>query len=267
MQHINATPFVKTIARLGFISKGLVYLLIGILAFMAAFELGGRSNESADREGAFRFILELPAGKVLLGAVGLGLICYSFWRAVQALNVKEQNNQLKTWARRLRYIGSGLTYLSIAFLALKLLLHKQEKGASGNQQQVADVMDKGYGFALLIIIALAIAANGVYQLWYAFSKKYKKHIDSSGLNAQGSKILLKTGKLGYAARGCVWLIIAFMLAKAAFHYNASEAGSTGEAFRYLESAPYGSYLLGALGLGLACYGAFNFFRARYERFD
>jgi hypothetical protein len=31
------------------------------------------------------------------------------------------------------------------------------------------------------------------------------------------------------------------------------------------TASYGSYLLGALGLGLLCYGIFNFIRAFYEK--
>jgi hypothetical protein len=62
------------------------------------------------------------------------------------------------------------------------------------------------------------------------------------------------------------LIIAWLFSKAAWFSNAFEAGDTAKAFRFLESASYGSYLLGALGLGLLCYGLFNFIRARYETF-
>ncbi len=85
------------------------------------------------------------------------------------------------------------------------------------------------------------------------------------MDQKNCELLLKSGKIGYVARGIVWLIIAWLFSKAAWFSNASEAGDTAEAFRFLEEASYGSYLLGALGLGLLCYGIFNFIRAFYEK--
>jgi hypothetical protein len=74
------------------------------------------------------------------------------------------------------------------------------------------------------------------------------------------------GKIGYVARGIVWLVIGWLFTKAAFHKNSSEAGDTSEAFGFLAEASYGSYLLAGVGLGLICYGIFNFIRVRYETF-
>jgi hypothetical protein len=79
-------------------------------------------------------------------------------------------------------------------------------------------------------------------------------------------LLLRAGKVGYISRGVVWLVIAFLFLRAAFYAVASKAGDTAEAFRFIESSPLGSPLLGLLGLGLIAYGVFNFIRARYERF-
>lgn len=264
----NSQSSVKTIARLGLISKGIVYILIGLLAFMAAFELGGQSNNSASKEGAFRFIQKMPAGKFLLGAVALGLLCYAIWRAVQVVTAKDKEHKLsKRLTKQLRYALSGLAHLSLGFYAAKMVLQKETNGGSSNQNMIAQVMEKSYGPLLLIIAGGIIAAVGIYQLWFAFSEKYKKHIATGAIHNQASTVLLRAGKIGYSARGVVWLILAWMLIKAALHHNASEAGNTSEAFRFLEEASYGSYLLGALGFGLACYGAFNFIRARYEKFE
>jgi hypothetical protein len=74
------------------------------------------------------------------------------------------------------------------------------------------------------------------------------------------------GKLGYVARGIVWVVLAWLFLKAALHANSAEAGDTSKAFSFLQDAAYGSYLLGAVGLGFICYGAFNFIRVRYESF-
>jgi hypothetical protein len=69
------------------------------------------------------------------------------------------------------------------------------------------------------------------------------------------------------ARGLVWLIIAFLLLKAALHADSAEAGDSGKAFLFIENTHYGSYLLGMIGIGLIAYGVFNFIRARYESFQ
>jgi hypothetical protein len=104
-------------------------------------------------------------------------------------------------------------------------------------------------------------------LWYAFSEKYKKHISIHGVSSGSSDLLLTAGKLGYTARGLVWLMVAWLLIRAGTESAASKASDTARVFQFLEEASYGSYLLGALGLGLACYGVFNFIRARFETFE
>jgi uncharacterized membrane protein YidH (DUF202 family) len=255
-----------TVARLGLIAKGIVYILVGALAFMAAFEVGGQSSKTASKEGAFQTVLDLPAGNIILGTIAIGLLCYSIWRFVQ-VGRKQSSSASEGASKKVRYALSGLIYLSLAFLAAKMALQQPSGSGASDQERVSQVMEQSYGHILLIIAALIIAGVGIYQLWYAFSEKYKKHINNSSVHDRGARVLMPAGKLGYAARGFVWLIIAWMLGNAAMHYNASEAGGTTKAFEFVESSTYGSYLLGALALGLICYGIFNFMRARYERFD
>ncbi len=256
----------KTIAQAGLISKGIVYVLIGVLAFMAAFELGGQSNKDGGKEGAFQTLLNLPAGRILLGAVAVGLLCYAVWRFIQAFHPKKEEAQgAKKWGYGLRYILSGAAYLVLAFAAAKIAFYNRSGGSNNNM--ASTILSKSYGSVLLIIVAIILAGIGVYQLWYAYSEKYKKHIQAGAVNSNAASLIINAGKWGYAARGIVWLLIAWLLIKAALTNNASEAGETTGAFQFLEEASYGSYLLGALGVGLALYGIFNFIRARYERFD
>ncbi len=257
-----------TMARVGFIAKGLVYILVGVLAYMAAFEIGGRSNKNAGKAGAFDFILELPAGRVLLAAVGIGLLCYAAWRIVQVFTSEgNEGKEQKKVSKRLAYFLSALAYLSFAFLALKTLTGQAEEEGSARQDAVASLLNLSYGQAILVIAAITIAAVGIYQFWYGYSGKFKKHISAGAAGSTTSSVLVKAGKLGYAARGIVWLIIAWLLVSATIHHDSAEAGDTVKAFQFLEEASYGSYLLGAVGFGLACYGVFNFLRARFENFN
>jgi hypothetical protein len=154
----------------------------------------------------------------------------------------------------------------VAYTAVRIILESSKKNGDKNQEFSSQILHQPYGQVLLGIGALLIAANGIYQIWYGLSEKYKKHVDSRSFQNGSSAAVLVSGKIGYVARGLVWLVISFLLIRAALHSNASEAGDTGKAFQFIESG-YGSWLLGAIGLGLVAYGVFNFIRSRYEKFE
>ena len=258
----EAKPWVKKIAQAGYISKGIVYVLLGLLGFMAAFEL--TKDNDANQSGALRFVKELPAGTILLLLLTLGLVCYSTWRGIQAFyNPKQEETK---WTKRLRYAFSALAYMAFAYTALKAALEDSSSKGDQNQKLAGELMNQPLGQVLVGIAALIFAAVGIYQIHYGFSEKYRKHVQDLSLHSQQASLLLKSGKVGYISRGIVWLVIGFLFFRAAIHSAANEAGSTAKAFHFIEGTPYGSYLLGALGLGLVAYGVFNFIRARYEHF-
>ena len=72
---------ITPLARLGFVSKALIYAVVGGLAVAAAAKAGGRVT---DTSGALRFILRQPYGQALLIALAIGLFGYSLWRVLDA---------------------------------------------------------------------------------------------------------------------------------------------------------------------------------------
>ena len=249
---------VDGLARVGLIAKGVVYVALGALAFMAAFEFAGHNENEANRAGVFQWLKE-TGGSWLLIVIAAGLVCYCIWRYVQAFT--NFGGGEKT-AKRLRYFFSGLAYTSVAFTAGQLGLQSGKQG-SNNEHWTSQLMSQPMGQILALIAALILAAIGIYQIWYSLSGNYRKHVQNI-MRSGNSTLLLRTGKIGYIARGIVWLILAYLLGRAAMNNNASEAGDTSKAFQLVEGT-FGSYLLGAIGLGLLAYGIFNFVRAKYER--
>jgi hypothetical protein len=256
----NSKDWIVKFAKPGLVAKGIVYLTLGALAFMAAFRVQGRSGDDASREGAFQFMKETPAGPWLLGLVTAGLVCYIIWRWMQAFG---KNDQLK-WKKRLRYFLSGLAYASIAYSAVRMITNKKS-GGNKNQEWSQQILEQPFGQVALGIAALVLTAIGFYQVWYGLSEKYKEHVQGLNLHSKTSKALMASGKIGYVARGIVWLILSFLLFRAALHNNAGEAGGSSEAFRFIE-ASWGPWVMGAVAFGLIAYGIFNFIRARYEDF-
>lgn len=260
------TSKVKPIAQAGLMAKGVVYCLLGIFAFMAAFHLGGQSTEKTDKEHVFSFIQQQTGGQIMLAVVALGLLCYCIWRFIQAFGDSEdKGDDAKGLAARARYFFSGLIYTSLAAYAIKMLVSEKKSSGNSKQDMVQELLSKPFGEWLLGLVAAIMIAVGIYQTYYGLSEKYRKHVDKAG-NSSNKNMLLMAGKIGYVARGIVWMLIGWLFTKAAFYKNSSEAGDTSEAFKFLSEASYGSYLLGAVGIGLICYGIFNFIRVRYESF-
>ncbi len=256
---------VKPIAQAGLTAKGIVYCLLGLLAFMAAFRIKGQSANKTDTSGVFDLVHDQTGGKVILAIIAAGLICYSLWRAIQAFGDQEnKGSDAKGLAVRARYLFSGLVYGFLAFTAIKLLFYNDSGSVDNKQDMAQELLSKPFGQWLVGIAAVILLAVGIYQVYYGLSEKYRKHAGKA--HGSNKKILLSAGKIGYISRGIVWLLISWLFFKAAINSNSAEAGDTSKAFSFLNQAAYGSYLMAAVGLGLICYGTFNFIRARYENF-
>ena len=77
----KASPFIEKFARFGYAAKGVVYVVVGALAAIAAFGQGGQTTGS---RGALETISHQPFGQALLGIVALGLIGYGVYEFVKA---------------------------------------------------------------------------------------------------------------------------------------------------------------------------------------
>ncbi|MBJ6119773.1 DUF1206 domain-containing protein [Pontibacter sp. BT310] len=267
-QHVPTPPpaWVKNMARFGLTAKGVVYCLVGILAFMAAFEIGGKSEQGSDKSGVFQFILEQSYGWILLAIIALGLLCYTIWRIIQAFkDTENKGDNAKGIGVRIRYAFSGVVYGALAFYAAQLVLGNGGGSNGDSRQSLArELLQQPFGQWLVGIVAVGTAIAGFHQIYLAISDKYKKKVQGSGLKHEAEAMMIRAGKIGYIARGIVWLIIAYLFLKAAMNANPNEAGGSGSAFQFLENSSYGSYLLGAVAIGLIFYGVFMFMRARYQ---
>jgi hypothetical protein len=257
--------WVEGAARIGLTAKGFVYSLVGILTFAAAFELGG-SDDKGGKTQVLQWIQEQPFGQVLLGLTALGLLSYTVWRFIEAfLDSEDKGNDAKGLAKRVPYFFSGLVYGISTFYAAKLLFGSggSDEGGDTRQTVAQKLLEQPFGQWLVGIVALGTMAVGVYQIYYSLSDKYRKKVQESKLDKRIKETLVKTGKVGYIARGVVWLIIGYLFLQAALQADSSEAGGSDSAFSFLENE-YGSLVLGAMALGLLSYGIFMFVRARYQ---
>src|SRR5580765_7808227 len=77
---VQSTAF-EWLSRAGFVARGLIYAIIGLLALKVALGHGGKLT---DQQGALHTVAHQPFGKLLLTLVAIGLGGYSLWRFVRA---------------------------------------------------------------------------------------------------------------------------------------------------------------------------------------
>jgi hypothetical protein len=111
--------WVQRFVRFGYLTKGIVYGLIGWLAAKTA--LGARGS-APDTEQAIREIgSQGEVGETMLLVVAAGLAIYSSWRFVQAvLDVDGDGKGASGVLRRLGYAVSGGSYALLAIYAMRI---------------------------------------------------------------------------------------------------------------------------------------------------
>jgi hypothetical protein len=252
-------------ARLGYGARGLVYTLVGGLALLAAFGAGG---QTAGSRSALRSLLDQPFGRVILGVVALGLAFFAAWRIVEALtDADHRGSSGKALGVRGAHGVSGLIYAGLAFSTLGLALGWGSSGG-GEDQAARDwtawLLDKPFGQWLVGLVGVTIAGTGLAFLRKGWRGDVTQYL---ALSSDAHRWVVPLGRLGYAGRGVVFVLIGGFLILAAVHGNSSEVQGLGGSLRSLERQPFGWVLLALTAAGLAAFGVFGVAQALYRRID
>ncbi|MET4076654.1 DUF1206 domain-containing protein [Hymenobacter sp. UYCo722] len=253
---------VKALAKLGFAAIGVVYVLMGVLALLAAVA-EQRGAQHADREEAVRHLQQVPGGSVLLGLIALGLLGYILWRFVQALlDTEGKGSSLKGLSFRFWYVCSGLFYSGLAIYAAKLALrgHADEDDDTLTTL-AAKILSWPGGDWLLIVAGVVTIFIGLYQGYRAFSGRLESDVSARRLSATQSRLVYRAAQVGVTARGIVVGIIGYFFVQAGQQSRAGAVGNTDEAFDFL--AAMGQPALAAVAVGLIAYGLYSLVHARY----
>ncbi|RWZ58078.1 DUF1206 domain-containing protein [Halobacillus fulvus] len=250
-------PWVRRFARLGYMSKGIVYFLIGVLAFMTAIGMGG---ETTGTTGALRSIASMPLGEILLWVIGIGLIGYIFWDVIKATKNPDNSGKVS----RIGYFVSAVIYSSIAINAIRIALHSGSSGGNSEQTISARLLSQPYGQWLVGIVGAIIIGYGLYELFTGLSGRFMKKFQAGEMDRHEKKVARTAGKMGLTARGIVLGMIGFFFIQTAWTADPSQSKGLDGALSELAQQPYGQLILGAVALGLALYGIYQIARGRYQ---
>jgi hypothetical protein len=249
--------------RIGFASKGVVYLLIGLLALKAAFGQGG---ETTDKQGVLQRIAGQPFGEIALTIIGLGLLAYALWRILCGVfDLEHEGDKPKGLAKRIGYFASGALYASAGILAFKLLTGNGGGGGNGTATWTARLMNAPGGTILVAIVGAIVIGAGVMQIRKGWKEDFRKHLQTGSMRGEQKQWAVRAGKWGYIARGVVFATIGMIVIRAAMQHDPGQSRGIEGALDTLAAQPFGQWLLALVAAGLMAYGVYCFIEARYRR--
>ena len=255
-------------ARAGYATKGVLYVLIGVFAFRAAIGSAQAGGEDTDVRGVIREIAQQPFGMGLLVLVAIGLAGYALWRFVEAVRDPEgRGSDAKAIVKRVGYAISGLIYTGLAWLCVSILTGTGSGGSGGgsSDSMTAKLMSAPGGRWLVALVGVIVIGVAVFHFVRAYKASFMERMKTAQMHGRTREWVERAGRVGLSARGVTFLIIGGFFVFAAWRHDPSRARGLSGALDYVATQPYGPWLLGIVGLGLVCYGAYCFANARYRR--
>ena len=153
--------------RLGYVVRGMVYGVMGLLAVQLAI---GRGGGTTDTQGAIVVLGETPLGGTLLYVVLLGLCGYALWSVLRAvLDLEHKGTESKGIVERIGYGVSGISYGLLAYATYGLITagaSAARNGAQGakTQRETASILSNSWGPWVVGVAGFIVIGIGVFQI-------------------------------------------------------------------------------------------------------
>ncbi|MDO9016998.1 MAG: DUF1206 domain-containing protein [Deltaproteobacteria bacterium] len=256
--------WLEKLARFGIATKGVVYVILGVLAVMAA--AGTSDGRITDAGGVVRLLGRQPFGTALLAAAAVGLAGYTLWRFAQAaFDPDGVGSDLKGVAKRAGYAVSGLIYGALALGVAQSLVGVRRGGASPRSWLGTLLSEGSAGVAAVAVVGVAVGGVAVAQFGQAVTAGFMRELDTGAMGHTARTWIERAGRVGHAARGVVLAILAWFLVRVAVQSDSSEWQGSDGALREIAQQEQGTLLLGVVAAGLAAFGAYQITVARYRK--
>jgi Domain of Unknown Function (DUF1206) len=249
------------LSRAGFVARGLIYGIIGILALKLALGHGGKLT---NQQGALHTVAHQPFGKLLLILVAVGLGGYALWRLVRAAIGHGPEGRDDAFDR-VAALASGIVYAALCVLAVEILLGARGGSTTTPKKATAGVLGWSHGTWIVGIAGGVMIGVALYQGYRGITKKF---LDDSKTGEMGPHVKVAIGWLGtvgHLARMIVFGLVGIFLIKAAVDFNARAAVGLDGALAKIIHRPYGPFALGLVAVGLVAFALYSLTDARYRK--
>ena len=157
----------ETADRLKAAAKAVTYLFFAWSTFKVA--QGANSSAEKQTEDFTAGLMGSPGGRLLVAVLGLAVLgiagyhVYKGWTKKFLEDLREHPGDWAVTAGRVGYISKGVALLIIGFFFLVAAWQADPEKAQGLDGALKTVKDQPFGPFLLTLVAIGIAAYGVYS--------------------------------------------------------------------------------------------------------
>ena len=254
----------ESLARVGFVVKGVLYMVVGALALQLAISAGGRITGTT---GALTTVLGQPFGRVLLLVAAVGLCGYAIWRVLQG--IFDPDRLGRGWValyKRVTYVFRGGLHAALGWQAWRLYRGLSASG-SGERDAAAEAFQWPFGDWLVVLFGLGMIVFACTEAYDAIKGKLARNLDVGDLRREAGGWTIGVSRFGIGARAIVLFLLGWAIVVSGWSRDPSEVGSITASLRTLAEQPGmpGRWLLGATAAGLIAYGLYEIIHARYLR--
>jgi len=260
-ERVGRSTAFEALARAGFVARGVIYGIIGIVAIKVALDAGGKAT---NQTGALKTIAHQPFGKVLLILVAIGLGGYALWRFIHVLLGHGPEKADSTF-ERLAALGSGVTYALVCALAVGILRGSGSSSSGSPKKPTAGVLGWPGGTWIVGLAGAVLCGVALYQAYRGISHDFLADSKTAEMSPSVRKWITWIGTFGHLARTVAFGLVGIFLITAAVDYNPNKAVGLDGALAKLVNHSYGEWLLGVVAAGLIAFALYSLSDARYRR--
>ena len=263
---LDVVPWWRWVGHAGYIAEGVIYLLIGGFALLAAVEPSQEPNGS---KGSLERLDAEPFGHAMLAVLALGLAAFVFWQVIVAVIDPEHRRGRYTFNRlaaRAGHLCNGALHAVLVGQAIWRLLGIDVGGDDKRAQAVwtGRVLALPHGRWMVAAAGTGFVVLGLFQIYRAVTHKKMERVDLT--HAKLRRLIVTFGTLGFFARGVLLGLIGAYLVDAARRSDTTDASGVAGALSALKRLEYGPWLLGMVAVGLICYGCAQILKEPYRNF-
>lgn len=258
-----ANPWLERAARAGYVVRGLLYGVMGVLATDLA--LGGSATTTDQRGGVFLLAIH-PLTKLFLVAVIVALAAYSLWGFIRAIyDPLGRGDDPAGLAARIGFAGSGLNYAALLVFAAGVLLGTARNDSDPVQQLVRWALYRPGGSVIVIAAGGVAVVAGIGQFVEAYGGGFKKDLKRSRMSRAQQRVVDGLGRFGMVSRGVIFTVVGVFIIEAGLRKDAADAHGFGPAFQAIAREPLGHALLALVALGFIALALHSLANARWVR--
>lgn len=246
------------VATCGLAARAIVYLLMGWLVLLVA----TGEHADVDQRGVLTEVASATTmGSLVVLGLAVGFAAYAIWRLSEVFFglVGEPDGVVG----RVSSLARAVSYAVLASVALSVWSGARESQSEQQEQWAAGLMATTGGRLLVGVAGAVFVGMGCNMVFEGVTRAFLRSFPS--LTGRRRIFVTWLGAIGSTARGVVFAVTGALIVVAAWQVDPEKAGGVDDGVRYLLRAPFGPWIVGALGVGLILFGLFGLAEAAWRR--